>query len=819
MQRQLQEIQALATKYSKADLGRMVQLGLLEPQKAMMAGMMIQRIEQQNAKPPQSTVAQEVLGLPVLASGPMNPEPTLRKPPQLGAPPAPPLMMAAEGGVLGIPAGDVGEYAGGGIVAFADGGEADVPGYATGGAPPGLFEAVVQAESRGRQSAVSNKGARGVAQLMPGTMRDPGYGIKPVRDDSEAENRRVGQEYLGAMLKKYRGNIDQALAAYNWGPGNVDKHLKKYGELTPEKLPRETQAYIPKVKNFLAQQEQRRPEPVRVAERPPIDDTSGGIPAGRLLRVAQRPPVDDMSGGIPAGQLMPVQDRVSMPTLLRRPLERVTRLLPSAEAAGIEELPAGMQARAEYAGGGIASFRTGGDAEEEFGYYGLPFGGVSGSPEFWERPVMPYGEQMRNVGEALWSGTKRLFSVPETEVKRKTKKEGSTPDTKTEKIDKAQRTGQYGAYNTPEDQFPLQSYQDMLIRRQQGVGYTEDGKIVNPDAPPPPAGEAKPVVPEFKLNVPERRAIQRPELDLPGTKLDPSFYEGPVVPELSEIGKQNLDYLKSQGVDPDIYQKMISAVEEKKGKLAARKGESQGEAMMNIGLGLLGSRRGQEFEDLRKYGQAALSQYKQDIKDLRASEEKLDDRMDAFRIADQQAKQTRAEKDIARRNQLLDQVEKAQADKFAQQNELQYREAQLGMRAAEIATQANVQMYGIDTREELGREQLAVQRDQLALTGKHYTNILKMHEARIKALGQAANAKFMAVKQKILADMPSNARHAAFVKDLKSRYGDRWASIPEAQAELGNFEKMYLGQKLEAMGEFEGLDMPGIRSASDWLAE
>ena len=73
MLRQLQEIQSLATKYSKAELGRMVQMGMLDPQKAMMAGMMIQRIEAQNAQPPQTTVAQEVLGLP--AVGGQQPQP------------------------------------------------------------------------------------------------------------------------------------------------------------------------------------------------------------------------------------------------------------------------------------------------------------------------------------------------------------------------------------------------------------------------------------------------------------------------------------------------------------------------------------------------------------------------------------------------------------------------------------------------------------------------------------------------------------------------------------------------------------------------
>jgi len=90
MLQQIEEIQGLATKYSKAELGRMVQMGLLEPQKAMMAGMMIQRISQQNAQPPQTTVAQDVLGLPAVTS----PEQAQQQPQQ---------PQAQQGGVAALP--------------------------------------------------------------------------------------------------------------------------------------------------------------------------------------------------------------------------------------------------------------------------------------------------------------------------------------------------------------------------------------------------------------------------------------------------------------------------------------------------------------------------------------------------------------------------------------------------------------------------------------------------------------------------------------------------------------------------------------------
>jgi hypothetical protein len=110
----IDEIRELATKYSKPELQRMVQMGMVEPQKAVMAGMMIDRIAKSVMQPPQTTVAQDVLGAaPTAAQGQIPPEGAGI----MGAPQAPP----PSAGVAGLPSGIQG-MAGGGIVAFADGG-------------------------------------------------------------------------------------------------------------------------------------------------------------------------------------------------------------------------------------------------------------------------------------------------------------------------------------------------------------------------------------------------------------------------------------------------------------------------------------------------------------------------------------------------------------------------------------------------------------------------------------------------------------------------------------------------------------------------
>ena len=110
----------------------------------------------------------------------------------------------------------------------------------------GLQAYILQKESRGQRYdkngnlITSSKGAQGEMQVMPGTARDPGFGIKPARDNSPEELRRVGDEYVAALYNKYR-DPKLAAMAYNWGPGNVDKWLAG-GMKGP--VPKETQMYV-----------------------------------------------------------------------------------------------------------------------------------------------------------------------------------------------------------------------------------------------------------------------------------------------------------------------------------------------------------------------------------------------------------------------------------------------------------------------------------------------------------------------------------------------------------------------------------------------
>ncbi len=83
-----------------------------------------------------------------------------------------------------------------------------------------LLQSVVSAESRGHAGAVSHAGAQGLMQLMPSTARSLG-----VHDSfAPEENLRGGSTYLDRLLTRYHNNVTLALAAYNAGPGAVDRY-------------------------------------------------------------------------------------------------------------------------------------------------------------------------------------------------------------------------------------------------------------------------------------------------------------------------------------------------------------------------------------------------------------------------------------------------------------------------------------------------------------------------------------------------------------------------------------------------------------------
>lgn len=116
------------------------------------------------------------------------------------------------------------------------------------GVAESLIKAVIETESSFNASAVSSAGAKGLMQLMDGTAR--GLGVSNPFDP--AQNIDGGTRYLSSQLKRFGGEEKTALAAYNAGPGRIQRLGISNDLELMEKLhllPKETQNYITKIEN------------------------------------------------------------------------------------------------------------------------------------------------------------------------------------------------------------------------------------------------------------------------------------------------------------------------------------------------------------------------------------------------------------------------------------------------------------------------------------------------------------------------------------------------------------------------------------------
>lgn len=111
------------------------------------------------------------------------------------------------------------------------------------GLPKGLLSGIEMQESRGNANARSPVGAKGAFQFMPGTADRFGVNVGDVGSSAKG-----AAKYVAMLMKRYKGNVELAINAYNWGEGNVDKLLNGQRKSKPK----ETQGHWAGVKKYMS---------------------------------------------------------------------------------------------------------------------------------------------------------------------------------------------------------------------------------------------------------------------------------------------------------------------------------------------------------------------------------------------------------------------------------------------------------------------------------------------------------------------------------------------------------------------------------------
>lgn len=131
------------------------------------------------------------------------------------------------------------------------------------GVNPNVLLAQMHVESGGNVNALSPKGAQGVMQFMPATATR--FKVDVSNPESSVNG---AANYMNVLLKQFGGDYQKALAGYNWGEGNLQKSIDKYGDNWMAHAPAETRSYVQKIMT-ISGEAQSTPPPYKAESQAP----------------------------------------------------------------------------------------------------------------------------------------------------------------------------------------------------------------------------------------------------------------------------------------------------------------------------------------------------------------------------------------------------------------------------------------------------------------------------------------------------------------------------------------------------------------------
>ena len=198
-----------------------------------------------------------------------------------------------------------------------------------------------------------------------------------------------------------------------------------------------------------------------------------------------------------------------------------------------------------------------------------------------------------------------------------------------------------------------------------------------------------------------------PALSDPRYKVDVPVEPTPIpkVRSVKEITAGKTEAERDAGVDTEVYSKMIDSIGKKREDLAGRRGEAIGEAIMMAGLKLMGARKGQEFKALSEGAQEGLKQFAASMKEVKAAQDKYDERMEAYRLAENEAKRTGVTSALATVEKDKDRLQAAEAENRKAKNRAAEVAATLGAGLKEADIRAMSALFGAQLKAGLTREE------------------------------------------------------------------------------------------------------------------